>query len=63
MKYRVLKDETTYDLSVKVNEALKKGWTPQGGITSHFDSKMGMFGRTYFSQALIKKEKKTHEQD
>lgn len=32
MQYDVIKASNEYDLKLRVNEAIKKGWKPQGGI-------------------------------
>lgn len=47
MEYKILSDESGSRLQDEINEYLKEGWEPQGGIcysTGHF-----------FYQALIKK--------
>lgn len=48
--YQILEESNQYILEVKVNEEMKNGWEPLGGVTAY------MVGyATYYCQAMIKK--------
>ena len=53
MKYFIIKDRSTYELEVKVNKAFAEGLKPVGGVAVAFDSKDGVFGTTYYCQAVV----------
>ena len=52
MKYRVVKENTYWALTMEVNNYIKEGWEPQGGISIE---RYGEISAYYF-QAMIKRE-------
>lgn len=52
MKYRVISESYPWELEKKVNEFIKEGWEPQGGIAIE---RYGEISAYYF-QAMIKRE-------
>lgn len=49
MQYRILTDDSQFDLAKEVELYLKEGWTLQGGVSVTF-KKIGY----YFAQAMVK---------
>ncbi len=46
MEYKIVQEVTSYSLEQKVNELLKEGWKPTGGL---------LFHGNYYYQALVRK--------
>jgi hypothetical protein len=45
MEYTIIQDNNLHNFIIKVNEAIKEGWTPVGGVA---------FGGFIYSQAMIR---------
>ncbi len=54
MKYTVIKEHYSTDLSRRVEKMMTIGWKPQGGVT-HW-SFGGLVGREGWAQAMVKEE-------
>lgn len=59
MEYTILKARTLSDLEHFVNEYIKKGWRPQGGVMIHQNPHLKMTvgdinKGTHYCQAMIK---------
>ena len=52
MKYKVIKNNELEFLVEEVNNAIKDGWIPQGGITTIFTD-YGPNGKVMFLQSMI----------
>lgn len=50
MKYYIVKEKSSYELGIKVEEKIKTGWKPQGGVSFIFH---GGFYETW-TQAMVK---------
>lgn len=51
MRYVVLQDKDLKALCAKVEDALRKGWTLQGGVSAYSELET-----TWYCQAVIKQE-------
>lgn len=60
MQYSVIHEEAPGTLIRRVNEAIKEGWIPQGGITIACTGTLEIF-RVVWAQAMIKPEKENAE--
>ncbi len=49
MKYIIIGQDSSYNLSVNVNEYMKNGWIPQGGVCVYWAGES-----TIYYQAMIK---------
>ena len=49
MEYTVIQDNNLHTFIIKVNEAMKEGWEPIGGVA---------FGGFIYSQAMVRTAKK-----
>ncbi|MBF8149078.1 hypothetical protein ITJ86_04175 [Winogradskyella sp. F6397] len=54
MEYLVLRDIHLDALVITVNEYIKKGWKPLGGINSYRDKFMGGNHEVAYLQGLVK---------
>lgn len=55
MQYRILSSTSPYKLSLEVEEYIKMGWVPQGGVS--FQIGLGLYGHDEYVQAMIKEKK------
>lgn len=54
MRYLIVSSTTVQGLEDKVNNLVETpNCRPVGGVAVHFDSKEGLFGKTYYTQALV----------
>ena len=54
MEYVVLNAECFDDLTMKVNEWIKLGFVPQGGVAVSLNSGGALYSQKQFYQAMIK---------
>lgn len=52
MRYKIVVGDGQYDLLNKVNDSIKNGWRPQGGVSY---SSSGAF-REIWTQAMVKEK-------
>ena len=57
MEYLIVDQPNPSFLICKVNEFIKTGWKPAGGVSAYVDLERPHF--THFMQAMINKEKET----
>lgn len=53
MKYKIVQENSTYAMEVKVEELLKNGWSLQGGISIGWNRSLSIH-EMYYAQALIR---------
>jgi len=51
MEYKIVTQKYYQDLENEVNNLIKNGWKPQGGVAILYDSENG---RTEYYQAMVK---------
>jgi len=51
MEYKIVKSGSMKGLEIKVNNAIKDGWEPRGGVSSEAES-FGIAG--FFIQAMVR---------
>ncbi len=53
MMYTILEEDTLLDLKLKVNDFIKAGWVPQGGVSTG-DTRGSYIVKYTFIQAMVK---------
>ena len=54
MEYRIIEECSPEGMAEKVNEAIKEGWKPQGGVAIAYSWRGDCAYYKYFYQAMIK---------
>ena len=48
MKYHIFSESSVSNLIEMVNDAIKRGWTPMGGVATSMEQ-----GSQYYTQAMV----------